>query len=61
MPVKYKTVEENLKDINTRQHKKEVEKRYNDNPKFWDKVYLKHQKKVDKMEKEKEKKAKVKS
>ena len=59
------TVKENMKHINTKEHQKLVELRYNSNPKFWDNVYEKQKKKIEQMEKqeqkEKEKKRKAKN
>ena len=39
------TEKENMKHINTKEHQKLVEARYNANPKFWDNVYKKQSKK----------------
>ena len=61
------TEKENMKHINTKEHQKLVEARYNANPKFWDNVYKKNKQKIEQMkkqeqkEKEKEKKRKAKS
>ena len=55
MPVKYKSVEENLKDIKSKKHQKEVEARYNADPKFWDNVYKKNKQKIERMKKQEQK------
>ena len=51
MPVKYKSVEENLKDIKSKKHQKEVEARYNANPEFWDNIYKKNKQYWDNVDK----------
>ena len=48
MPVKYNNVDENLKDIKSKKHQKEVEERYNASPKLWDNVYKKTKRKLNK-------------
>ena len=42
------TEEENMQHINTKEHQKLVETRYNANPKFWDNVYKKQNKRLEK-------------
>ena len=54
------TVKENLKHINTKEHLKLVEARYNANPEFWDNVYKKSKQKVEQMKKTRTEKLKVK-
>ena len=40
------TEKENMKHINTKEHQKLVEARYNASPKFWDNVYKKQNRKL---------------
>ena len=43
----HETLEENINHINTKIHLNYVEKRYNKNPEFWNKVYEKNAKKLE--------------
>ena len=45
------TEKENIKHINTKEHQKLVEQRYNANPEFWNNVYKRNKKKIENLKK----------